>query len=161
MMISKVKPLHQKVDETTQAVDDAEHKMSTLENKRKALEVRLSGLAKGFEEATIDKNEQEEKTVKMKKMLETAAQLRKVGVFFSNLNKVEADIMHLGCPSGCLSHIPCELDIPWSIIATALKLDKLIKTMGGFPDQLLKEVQKHPWSYGLVLKRVLPLLTSI
>ena len=78
MMISKVKPLHQKVDETTQAVDDAEHKMSTLENKRKALEVRLSGLAKGFEEATIDKNEQEEKTIKMKKMLETAAQLRKV-----------------------------------------------------------------------------------
>ena len=85
MMISKVKPLHQKVDETTQAVDDAEHKMSTLENKRKALEVRLSGLAKGFEEATIDKNEQEEKTVKMKKMLETAAQLRKVGVFALNL----------------------------------------------------------------------------
>ena len=79
-MISKVKPLHQKVDETTQAVDDAEHKMSTLENKRKALEVRLSGLAKGFEEATIDKNEQEDKTVKMKKMLETAAQLRKVCV---------------------------------------------------------------------------------
>ncbi|XP_053409232.1 uncharacterized protein LOC123561373 isoform X4 [Mercenaria mercenaria] len=78
MMISKVKPLHQKVDETTAAVDDAEHKMSTLENKRKALEVRLSGLAKGFEEATIDKNEQEEKTVKMKKMLETAAQLRKI-----------------------------------------------------------------------------------
>ena len=86
MMISKVKPLHQKVDETTQAVDDAEHKMSTLENKRKALEVRLSGLAKGFEEATIDKNEQEEKTVKMKKMLETAAQLRKVGVFALQLN---------------------------------------------------------------------------
>lgn len=83
MMISKVKPLHQKVDETTAAVDDAEHKMSTLENKRKALEVRLSGLAKGFEEATIDKNEQEEKTVKMKKMLETAAQLRKVGLKMS------------------------------------------------------------------------------
>jgi len=78
MMISKVKPLHQKVDETTQAVDDAEHKMSTLENKRKALEVRLAGLAKGFEEATIDKNEQEDKTIKMRKMLETAAQLRKV-----------------------------------------------------------------------------------
>ncbi|XP_052258855.1 uncharacterized protein LOC127863384 isoform X2 [Dreissena polymorpha] len=78
MMISKVKPLHQKVDETTQAVDDAEHKMSTLENKRKNLEVRLAGLAKGFEEATIDKNEQEEKTIKMKKMLETAGQLRKI-----------------------------------------------------------------------------------
>ena len=81
MMISKVKPLRQKVEETTSAVDDAEHKMSTLENKRKALEVRLAELAKGFEEATIDKNEQEDKTIKMKKMLETAAQLRKVGLW--------------------------------------------------------------------------------
>jgi dynein heavy chain len=35
MMISKVKPLHQKVEETTTAVDEAEHKMATLENKRK------------------------------------------------------------------------------------------------------------------------------
>ncbi|XP_069115919.1 uncharacterized protein [Argopecten irradians] len=77
MMISKVKPLHQKVEETTQAVDDAEHKMATLENKRKGLDVRLDDLAKGFEEATIDKNEQDEKTVRMKKMLETAAQLRR------------------------------------------------------------------------------------
>ncbi|XP_071095883.1 uncharacterized protein [Haliotis cracherodii] len=78
MMLSKVKPLHAKVDETTQAVDSAEHKMNTLESKRKALEIRLADLARGFEEATIDKNEQEEKTVKMKKMLDTAAQLRKI-----------------------------------------------------------------------------------
>ena len=35
MMISKVKPLHQKVEETTTSVDEAEHKMATLENKRK------------------------------------------------------------------------------------------------------------------------------
>lgn len=41
-------------------------------------EVRLTDLAKGFEEATIDKNQQEEKTKMMKKKLETAAQLRKV-----------------------------------------------------------------------------------
>uniref|UniRef100_K1PIP3 Dynein beta chain, flagellar outer arm n=1 Tax=Magallana gigas TaxID=29159 RepID=K1PIP3_MAGGI len=78
MMISKVKPLHQKVEETTTAVDEAEHKMATLENKRKSHEVRLTDLAKGFEEATIDKNQQEEKTKMMKKKLETAAQLRKV-----------------------------------------------------------------------------------
>ncbi|GFO25145.1 dynein beta chain, ciliary-like, partial [Plakobranchus ocellatus] len=78
MMISKVKPLHQKVEETTLAVDSAQHKMNTLENKRKALEIRLADLARGFEEATIDKNEQEEKTVKMKKMLDTAAQLRRI-----------------------------------------------------------------------------------
>ena len=41
-------------------------------------EVRLADLARGFEEATIDKNEQEEKTISMKKKLETAAQLRRV-----------------------------------------------------------------------------------
>ena len=39
MMISKVKPLHQKVEETTAAVDSAQHRMNTLENKRRALEV--------------------------------------------------------------------------------------------------------------------------
>ena len=78
MMISKVKPLHTKVDQTTQAIDDAEHKMGILENKRKALEIRLADLARGFEEATIDKNEQEQKTLQMDKLLETAARLRKV-----------------------------------------------------------------------------------
>ncbi|XP_055866060.1 uncharacterized protein LOC106055129 isoform X2 [Biomphalaria glabrata] len=78
IMISKVKPLHQKVEETTQAVDTAQHKMNTLENKRKALEVRLSDLARAFEEATIDKNEQEEKTIRMKKMLDTAGELRRI-----------------------------------------------------------------------------------
>ncbi len=81
MMISKVKPLHKKVEETTQAIDNAEHKMSVLENKRQTLEVRLAGLAKGFEEATIDKNTQEEKTIQMDKMLETAARLRKVCIY--------------------------------------------------------------------------------
>ena len=34
-MISKVKPLHKKVEETAQAIDNAEHKMNVLENKRK------------------------------------------------------------------------------------------------------------------------------
>ena len=78
MMISKVKPLHTKVEQTTTAIDSAEHKMSILENKRQALEVRLADLARGFEEATIDKNEQEDKTIKMDKSLETAVRLRKV-----------------------------------------------------------------------------------
>lgn len=78
MMISKVKPLHDKVVSTTSAVDNAEHKMATLDSKRKALEVRLKDLAKGFEDATIDKNDQEEKTIKMDRMLNTAANLRQV-----------------------------------------------------------------------------------
>lgn len=79
MMISKVKPLHDKVVSTTSAVDNAEHKMATLDSKRKALEVRLKDLARGFEDATIDKNDQEEKTIKMDRMLNTAANLRLVG----------------------------------------------------------------------------------
>ncbi|XP_064650622.1 uncharacterized protein LOC135502065 isoform X3 [Lineus longissimus] len=78
MMISKVKPLHAKVEQTTQAVDNAEHKMSSLANKRKTLEVRLADLAKGFEEATIDKNDQEDKTIKMDRMLKTSARLKKI-----------------------------------------------------------------------------------
>lgn len=44
------------------------------------LQVRLADLARGFEEATIDKNNQDEKTIKMDKMLETAARLRKVSM---------------------------------------------------------------------------------
>ncbi len=34
-MISKVKPLHKKVEETSQAIDDADRKMNTLDTKRK------------------------------------------------------------------------------------------------------------------------------
>lgn len=78
LMHSRVKPLHKKVEETAKEVEEAEHKMKTLEIKRSALETRLQELAKGFEEATIDKNNQEEKTQKMDKMLDTAARLRKV-----------------------------------------------------------------------------------
>ena len=44
----------------------------------KALDVRLNEMARGFEEATIDKNNQEEKAISMEKQLETAARLRKV-----------------------------------------------------------------------------------
>ena len=38
-MISKVKPLHAKVEETTAAVEEAEHRLSTLENKKKVTPV--------------------------------------------------------------------------------------------------------------------------
>jgi dynein heavy chain len=83
MMISRVKPLHDKVEQTISAIDHAEHKMSQLENKRKALEARLLDLERGFEEATIDKNEQDEKTVKMEHNLNTAIRLKKVGIYYT------------------------------------------------------------------------------
>ena len=35
MMISRVKPLHKKVEETTESIDSAEHRMMILEKKRK------------------------------------------------------------------------------------------------------------------------------
>lgn len=76
MMLSRVKPLHDKVIATSSSVNDAEHKMSALDSKRKALELRLKDLAKGFEDATIDKNDQETKTIKMTEMLNTATHLR-------------------------------------------------------------------------------------
>ena len=44
MMLSKVKPLHQKVEETTQAVDNAQHKMNTLETKRKVCTQHVTSL---------------------------------------------------------------------------------------------------------------------
>ena len=52
--------------------------MEVLCSPFQALEVRLADLARGFEEATVDKNDQLEKTVRMDKMLETATRFRKV-----------------------------------------------------------------------------------
>ncbi len=52
-----------------------------------ALEVRLIDLARGFEEATIDKNQQEEKAQRMDKMLDTAAALKRVTTQTSNIGK--------------------------------------------------------------------------
>jgi hypothetical protein len=42
------------------------------------LHARLKDLAQNFEEATVDKKEQEEKVVKMKEQLETASELNAV-----------------------------------------------------------------------------------
>jgi hypothetical protein len=44
----------------------------------KALHARLKDLAQNFEEATVDKKEQEEKVVKMKEQLKTASELNAV-----------------------------------------------------------------------------------
>ncbi|XP_071959570.1 uncharacterized protein [Antedon mediterranea] len=77
LMISRVKPLHQKVEETTKEVEIAEHKLMTLENKRRALEERLTDLASSFEEATVDKNDQETMSRTMTRQLETADKFRK------------------------------------------------------------------------------------
>ena len=49
----------------------------------KALSARLKDLAQNFEEATVDKEEQQEKVVKMKQQLQTASELNIVIHFVS------------------------------------------------------------------------------
>ena len=57
---------------------DAQHKLRQLESKKEALEARLRDLAAGFEQATADKNWQEEKRREMEEHLRVAAQFRQV-----------------------------------------------------------------------------------
>ncbi|CAK8694749.1 unnamed protein product [Clavelina lepadiformis] len=77
-MINKVKPLRAKVQETSSSIGDAQHKLRQLESKKDALEARLRDLADGFEQATADKNSQEEKRKEMEEHLRVAAKFRQV-----------------------------------------------------------------------------------
>ncbi len=61
LMIKHVKPLHTKVEEIEKEVKEADQKLTTLNRKSDALNARLKDLAQNFEEATVDKKEQEEK----------------------------------------------------------------------------------------------------
>ena len=56
----------------------AQYRLRQLESKKEALESRLRDLADGFEQATVDKNEQENKRVEMQEHLQEAAYYRKV-----------------------------------------------------------------------------------
>nr|XP_018669150.1 dynein heavy chain 9, axonemal [Ciona intestinalis] len=76
-MINRVKPLHAKVQETASSIGDAQHKLRQLESKKGALEARLHDLAEGFEQATADKNTQEEKRMEMQDH-SVAAEFRQV-----------------------------------------------------------------------------------
>jgi hypothetical protein len=77
-MIKHVKPLHTKVEEIEKEVKEADQKLTTLNRKSDALNARLKDLAQNFEEATVDKKEQEEKCVKMKQQLQTASDLNTI-----------------------------------------------------------------------------------
>jgi hypothetical protein len=56
-------------------------------DEKKALNARLKDLAQNFEEATVDKKEQEEKVIKMKQKLQTASELNGVNSFYLSKNK--------------------------------------------------------------------------
>lgn len=53
----------------------------------KALNARLKDLSQNFEEATVDKKEQEEKVLKMKLQLQTASELNTVSYFLECPNR--------------------------------------------------------------------------
>lgn len=75
LMIHHVRPLHKKCEEIEKEVKEADHKLTSLDRKSEALNNRLRDLAENFEEATVDKEEQHEKVVKMKQQLQTASEL--------------------------------------------------------------------------------------
>nr|XP_039248070.1 LOW QUALITY PROTEIN: dynein beta chain, ciliary-like [Styela clava] len=78
LMITKVKPLHDKLEETSSAIVGAQHRLRQLESKKEALESRLRDLGEGFEQATVDKNEQENKRLEMQDHLREAAHFQQV-----------------------------------------------------------------------------------
>uniref|UniRef100_A0A8C5WK28 Dynein heavy chain n=1 Tax=Leptobrachium leishanense TaxID=445787 RepID=A0A8C5WK28_9ANUR len=75
ILTSKVKPLQSKVEEMTVALQEAEQKMTTLQQRKKAHILRLSDLERGFEEATIHKNKQQQRTVEIAHKFEQAANI--------------------------------------------------------------------------------------
>lgn len=66
----------------TIALEDAEQKMISLQQRKKALLSRLSDLERGFEEATMHKNKQQQKTIEIACKLDQAAQVAQVCILF-------------------------------------------------------------------------------
>ncbi|XP_040278224.1 dynein beta chain, flagellar outer arm-like [Bufo bufo] len=75
ILTSKVKPLRSKVSEMTLALEEAEQKMTTLQQRKKSLLLRLADLEKGFEEATMHKNKQQQRTMEIAQKLDRAAKI--------------------------------------------------------------------------------------
>ncbi|KAG8587471.1 hypothetical protein GDO81_005673 [Engystomops pustulosus] len=75
ILTSKVKPLQDKVSEMTMALKEAEKKMTTLQQRKKALLLRLADLEKSFEEATMHKNKQQQRTMEIASRLDQAAKI--------------------------------------------------------------------------------------
>jgi hypothetical protein len=84
MIISKVKPLHIKVEETTKTVNEASGKLAILHGKLQDLEARLSSLANAYEEASIDKCRQFKLTQKLNQQLERASYFENVSIIIGN-----------------------------------------------------------------------------
>ena len=81
----KVRPLKEKVDLTGEELREAEGKMVSLESRRGELEQRLRELAKNYEKATVDKNNQQEATVNMDQQVTALSDYSPKSIFPSNL----------------------------------------------------------------------------
>ncbi|XP_075707241.1 uncharacterized protein LOC142741794 [Rhinoderma darwinii] len=75
ILSSKVKPLQSKLSEMTIALEEAEQKMTALQQRKKAFLLRLADLEKGFEEATMHKNKQQQRTIEIAQRLDQAAKI--------------------------------------------------------------------------------------
>ena len=78
LKVQRITPLQKRLAETEANVAEADAKLSTLNNKRESFDKRLADLAMGFEEATVDKQEQEKKVLEMQGRLEDAKGLRQL-----------------------------------------------------------------------------------
>ncbi|CAF4591105.1 unnamed protein product, partial [Rotaria sp. Silwood2] len=78
ILLKRVKPLHKKCREIEQDVLEQDQKLILLDNKSQALEARLKDLSQNFEEATVDKKDQEEKVSIKENQLKTASQLNEI-----------------------------------------------------------------------------------
>ncbi|KAM4795913.1 dynein axonemal heavy chain 9-like [Rhinophrynus dorsalis] len=101
ILTSKVKPLQGKVEEMTVALKEAEEKMTALQQKKKELLVRLSDMENSFEEATVHKNKQQQRTMEISQKLEQAST---VAELLEEENKKYAAI--ISSLNDRLSHIP-------------------------------------------------------
>ncbi|CAF0871195.1 unnamed protein product, partial [Didymodactylos carnosus] len=78
ILLKKVRPLHNKCKEIEQDVLEQDQKLILLNKKSEALEARLKDLSQNFEEATVDKKDQEEKVLLKTNQLQTASQLNTI-----------------------------------------------------------------------------------
>ncbi|CAF5003340.1 unnamed protein product, partial [Rotaria sp. Silwood1] len=78
ILLKRVKPLHKKCREIEEDVLEQDQKLILLDNKSQALEARLKDLSQNFEEATVDKKDQEEKVSIKENQLKTASQLNEI-----------------------------------------------------------------------------------
>ena len=78
MMLSRVKPLHKMVEQTSTALEEAVEKLGGMESKLKNLDERMISLSGKYEDASVDKSRQGLLTEDQHHQLTRAAYFEKV-----------------------------------------------------------------------------------